>query len=166
VLRTNETIDTDRVIAGRTYSAEVARPIVDSRGATTVPVGSRAELIVVSATEGGTVGTAELELAVRSITVNDRKYPVISEITEQEARREGVGANRRTAEMVGGGALLGTLIGAIAGGGTGAAIGAAAGAAGGAAGGAAVQVLTEGNRVRVLLTFRLERHIRLQGYRT
>src|SRR5207244_7207406 len=36
---------------------------------------------------------------------------------------EGLGKNKRTAEMVGGGAVLGTLIGAIAGGGKGAAIG-------------------------------------------
>jgi hypothetical protein len=65
--------------------------------------------------------------------------------------------------MVGGGALLGTLVGAIAGGRTGAAIGAAAGAVGGAA----VQVITKGDRVVVpsesILTFRLERPIRIRG---
>ena len=57
----------------------------------------------------------------------------------------GIGANRRTATMVGGGAALGTLLGAIAGGGKGAAIGAVAGAV---AGGAA-QVLTRGKEVNV-----------------
>jgi hypothetical protein len=73
-----------------------------------------------------------------------------------------VGANRRTAEMVGGGAVLGTLLGAIAGGGKGAAIGAAAGAAAGAG----VQVLTRGKTVRVpaesVLTFRLDQPVTLQ----
>jgi hypothetical protein len=83
---------------------------------------------------------------------------------QQEADREGLGKNRRTAEMVGGGALLGTVIGAIAGGGSGAAVGAAVGAAGGAA----AQVLTRGEEVRIpaesVLTFRLEQPIQLQGY--
>jgi signal transduction histidine kinase len=44
----------------------------------------------------------------------------------------GIGANRRTAETIGGGAAIGTIIGAIAGGAKGAAIGVLVGAAGGA----------------------------------
>jgi hypothetical protein len=165
VIRTNQAVDTDRAVAGRVYAAEIDRPIVDVRGNTIVPAKSPVELAVVSSTEGGTLSTPQLELAVRSMTVNGHKYNVVSDISEQQAAQEGLGANRRTAEMVGGGAVLGTIIGAIAGGGTGAAIGAAAGAAGGAA----VQVLTKGDHVRVpaetLLTFRLDRPIRLEGYR-
>src|SRR5438445_4979213 len=67
--------------------------------------------------------------------------------TEDVAQKgtEGLGKNKRTAEMVGGGAVLGTLIGAIAGGGKGAAIGAATGAAAGAG----TEVLTRGKAVRV-----------------
>ncbi len=164
VLRTNESIDTDHAVSGRLYSAQVDRPVVDVRGNLIVPAGSPAQLEVVSSTSGGALQTPQLELAVRSLTVNGRTYNVTSDISEQQAAQEGLGANRRTAEVVGGGAVLGTLIGAIAGGGTGAAIGAAAGAAGGAA----VQVLTKGDRVRVpvetLLTFRLDRPIRLVGY--
>jgi hypothetical protein len=164
VLRTNEPIDTNRAAPGRVYSAQADRPVVDVRGNVMVPAGSPAQLIVTNESSGGTVGTPQLELAVRSLTVNGRTYNVVSDVSQQEAEREGLGANRRTAETVGGGALLGTLIGAIAGGGTGAAIGAAAGAAGGAA----VQVLTKGDHVRVpaetLLTFRLDRPIRLVGY--
>jgi hypothetical protein len=165
VIRTNQAIDTDRAAPGRLYSAEIDRAIIDVRGNTMVPARSPAELAVVSSTGGGTFSTPQLGLAVRSITVNGHKYNVVSDISEQEAGQKGLGANRRTAEMVGGGAVLGTIIGAIAGGGTGAAIGAAAGAAGGAA----VQVLTKGDHVRVpaetLLTFRLDRPIRLEGYR-
>ena len=164
VIRTNETIDTDRAVSGRLYSAQLDRPIVDVRGNTIVPAGSNAELVVVNSSSGGTVGTPQLELAVRSLSVNGRTYNVVSDISQREASQEGLGANRRTAETVGGGAVLGTLIGAIAGGGTGAAIGAVAGAAGGAA----VQVLTKGDHVRVpaetLLTFQLDRPIRLVGY--
>ena len=165
VIRTNETIDTDRAVPGRVFSAQLDRAVVDVRGDTIVPAGAPAELVVVSSTSGGTVRTSELQLALRSIVVNGRAYNVVSDVSEQEADREGLGANRRTAETVGGGAILGTLIGAIAGGGSGAAIGAVAGAAGGAA----VQVLTKGDHVRVpaetLLTFRLDQPIRLAGFR-
>ena len=165
VIRSNETIEAVRSVPGRLYSAQVDRAIADSRGQQIVPPGAPAQLVVVNASTGGTVGTPQLELAVRSITVNGRKYDVVSDVAQEEAQNKGLGRNRRTAETVGGGAILGTLIGAIAGGGSGAAIGAVAGAAGGAA----VQVLTRGDHVRVpvetLLTFRLDRPIRLEGYR-
>jgi outer membrane lipoprotein SlyB len=75
----------------------------------------------------------------------------------------GLGANKRTAEMVGGGAALGTLIGAIAGHGKGAAIGAAAGAAAGAG----TQILTRGKTVKVpaesTLRFKLDQPLQLQA---
>ena len=164
VLRTIELIDTDRAVPGRTYSALIDRPVIGVRGNEILPAGTPAQLVVVSSTGGGTFGAAELELAVRSLTVKGRTYNVVSDISEQEAQEHGLGRNRRTAETVGGGAILRTLIGAIAGGGTGAAMGAAAGAAGGTA----VDVLTKGKHVRVpsetLLTFRLDRPIRLEGY--
>jgi hypothetical protein len=164
VLRTDQFIDTNQAMAGTTYAATIVRPVITVRGNQIVPAGTPAQLAVVRSSSGGTVGTAQLELAVRSLALNGRIYNVVSDINEQQAAQQGLGANRRTAETVGGGAILGTLIGAIAGGGTGAAIGAAAGAAGGAA----VNVLTKGDRVRVpaetLLTFRLERPIRVEGY--
>jgi hypothetical protein len=119
---------------------------------------------VVETSGGGAVGTPELGLALRSVNVSGRTYQVATATEQQQADREGLGKNRRTAEMVGGGALLGTVIGAIAGGGTGAAVGAAVGAAGGAA----AQVLTRGKEVKVpaetVLTFRLDQPIQLQGY--
>jgi outer membrane lipoprotein SlyB len=78
-----------------------------------------------------------------------------------KSNAEGLGKNKRTAEMVGGGAVLGTILGAIAGGGKGAAIGAAAGAAAGAG----VQVLTRGKEVKVpaetQLTFQLDQPVNL-----
>jgi hypothetical protein len=82
---------------------------------------------------------AEIALDLQSIKVGNRRYLVNTADSEQKAQG-GVGANKRTAEMVGGGAVLGTLIGAIAGGGKGAAIGAVAGAGAGAG----TQVLTRG----------------------
>jgi hypothetical protein len=163
-LRANETISTDTATAGRYYSAEVAREIRAANGDVVVPQGSPAQLMVVDAGSGGAVGTPNLQLGLQSITVNGRTYPVETATTEVQADKEGLGTNRRTAEMVGGGAVLGAVIGAIAGGGTGAAIGGAVGAAGGAA----AQVLTRGDRIRVpaesVITFRLDNTIRLRGY--
>jgi len=78
-----------------------------------------------------------------------------------ESRRDGVGANRRTGEYVGGGAVLGAIIGAIAGGGRGAAIGGAAGAGAGAG----IQIITRGKELHVpaetVIRFRLDRPLRL-----
>jgi hypothetical protein len=165
VIRTNERVETKAATAqGKVYSAQTARDIVDTSGNVLVPSGSPVELMVVDSSGGGTAGTPSLDLGVSGITVRGTRYAVDTE-TERESGRGGVGANRRTATMVGGGALLGTLIGAAAGGGAGAAIGAAIGAAGGGA----VQVLTRGNEVRVpaetVMTFRLDAPVRLRGYR-
>ena len=121
--------------------------------------------MVVNSGSGGALGTPQLALALRSITVDGVRYNVVSDVTAREASRQGLGGNERTARFVGGGALLGTVLGAVAGGGTGAALG----AVGGAVGGGALQVVTKGRTVRVpaetLLTFRLDRPIRLEGYR-
>jgi len=159
VIRTNEAIKTQE--PGQTYSAQLAESIENESGRILAPRGAPAELFVVR-TSGGTLGTPELELALRSITVNGKRYNVSSDTSERQGEA-GLGRNQRTAEMVGGGALLGTLVGAIAGGGRGAAMGAITGAAGGAA----VQVLTKGKEVRVpaetLLTFRTEAPLRLVG---
>jgi len=107
----------------------------------------------------GRVRSGNVKLSLRSLTVNGRTYTATSQ--SETAGERGLGANRRTAEMVGGAAALGTVIGAVAGGAKGAAIGAIAGAAGGAA----VQVLTMGKEVRVpaesVLTFRLEQPIQI-----
>ena len=157
-VRVNENIETNE--PGRTFRAEVAQDIVDRSGSIIVPRGSEAELVVVAVDSGGAVGTRTVSLGVNSVTVRGRKYDVATATTE-EGGPAGLGTNRRTAEMVGGAAAIGTLIGAVAGGGQGAAIGAAVGAAGGAA----AQVLTRGEQVRIpaesVLTFRLDQGWRL-----
>jgi hypothetical protein len=160
-VRTNEDINSEQ--SGKVYAAEVVQDIVDQSGKVLVPNKSPVQLVIAQATSAGTVGTATMELALRSVTVNGRRYAVTTAGVEQRGD-EGLGRSRRTAEMVGGGALLGTLIGAVAGGGSGAAIGAVAGAAGGAA----AQVITRGKEVRVpaetVLTFRLDQPLRLEGF--
>jgi len=157
-VRANEQVNS--ADPGKTYSAEVAQDIVDQNGKMLVPKGSPAELAVVQTDSGGVTGTRTMQLALRSVTVNGRRMNVTSDVTEERGG-EGIGRNRRTAESVGGGALLGTLLGAIVGGGS----GAVAGAAIGAAGGATAQVLTRGSEIRVpaetVLTFRLDQPLRL-----
>ncbi len=162
VIRTNDAIDATANNVGNSYSAEIARDIVGADGNVLVPQGSPAELTInkVGKTTPG-VGSNQVSLALRSVTIGGNTYQVRTNTVEQSGNR-GIGANRRTAEMTGGGALLGTVIGAVAGGGKGAAIGAVLG--GGA--GAAAQVLTAGNQVKVpaesVLTFKLDSPLQLQ----
>ena len=157
-VRTNQTISSNE--AGRTFSAELAQDITNQSGVLLAPKGSPAELVILEASNGGAVGTRSVELGLRSVTVAGQRHEVTTG-GATERGNAGLGANRRTAEMVGGGAALGTLIGAVAGGGTGAAIGAAAGAATGAA----AQVYTRGKEVNVpaetVLSFRLNQPMQL-----
>jgi hypothetical protein len=164
-VRTNDAIDSQNASEGQTYSATVLQDIKGTAGETLIPKDSDARLVIRQVNSGGTTGSPQLVLDLQSITVNGRRYRVSTEDISQTSNA-GIGKNRRTAEMVGGGAVLGTLLGAIAGGGKGAAIGAVAG---GAAGGTA-QVLTKGKQVRVpaetILRFQLDRplHLDTSGY--
>ncbi len=163
-IRTNELIDSDKASVGQTFSAVVASDVVNSSGGVIIPRGADARLIIRSTSTGGVTTAAELVLDVDSLTVNGTKYLISTGDLEQQGG-QAVGANRKTAIMVGGGAALGTLIGAIVGGGKGAAIGAAIGAGGGLG----AEVLTRGKQVRVpaetLLNFRLDQDLRLQAGR-
>ena len=158
----NQTIDSSTATAGQIFPADVAEDVMDAVGRVVIPKGSLAELVLRSASRGGVTSNAEMALDLQSIKVGNRRYVVNTADLEQKAQG-GVGANKRTAEMVGGGAVLGTLIGAIAGGGKGAAIGAVAGAGAGAG----TQVLTRGKSVKVpaetTLRFKLDQPLMLQA---
>jgi hypothetical protein len=160
-VRTNESIETRTATAGRTYDAEINQDVTGASGNVIIPRGSDVELVVREVNEGGTVGSAEIALDIQSISMNGRRY-LISTADLEQSGREGIGANRRTATMVGGGAALGGLIGALGGGGKGAAIGAVIGAAAGGA----VQVLTRGKEVNVpaetVLSFKLDQPASLE----
>ena len=149
-VRNNQTIDSKTAAPGQAFSGLVTHDVTDRRGHVVIPGGSPAELVVRN------VSKHRIALDLEAITIAGRRYQVPSEpATIQGGQKSGLGANKRTAKFVGGGALGGSVIGAIAGGGAGAAIGAVAGSAGGAA----AQVLTKGKSVRVpaesLVTFRL-----------
>lgn len=160
---TNDNIDSTEANAGQTFSADVSENVLGANGQVVIPKGSEADLVLRKVSTQGTVtGNSELVLDLQSVRVNGRRYTVSTEDVA-EHNKEGVGANKRTATYVGGGAVLGTLIGAIAGGGKGAAIGAATGAAAGAG----TQVLTRGKAVKVpaesKLRFKLDQPLLLQS---
>src|SRR5439155_15396432 len=69
-------------------------------------------------------------LDLRSVTIDGRRYAITS--AGGKSTPGGLGANKRTAKYVGGGAAIGAVLGALLGGGKGAATGALVGGAGGA----------------------------------
>jgi hypothetical protein len=154
---TNERIDSRDSAPGQTFSAQISEDILDRDGSVAIPRGSDATLITRRLDTDG-----DITLDIESIVVGGRRYRVSTQDQELENRRDGVGANKRTGQYVGGGAIFGAIIGAIAGGGKGAAIGAVAGAGTGAG----VQTITRGKEVRVapetVIRFRLDRPLKLQ----
>lgn len=164
-VRTEETIDSARAVEGQTFAAEVTQPVRDQSGATVIPRGANAKIIITSASRGDRFTKAsDLSLDLRSVAIEGRQYR-ISTVDVRQRGKQGLGANKRTAEYSGGGAVLGAVIGAIAGGGKGAAIGAGAGAGAGAV----TQVVTKGGAIKVpvetVLTFRLDRPLHVEAAR-
>ncbi|MCU1310778.1 MAG: hypothetical protein JWO20_1903 [Candidatus Angelobacter sp.] len=166
-IRADENITATNADPGRTYQGTVTRQIVTSDGRVLVPRGTPVQLAVMD--NSGTTGNKNLQLGVKSMTINGNTYPVTGAEASTTAgttgsKDQGIGANKRTATHVGGGAVLGTVLGAVIGGGKGAAIGAVTGAAAGGA----VQVLTKGNKINVPaeteMQYHLDQPIRLQGY--
>jgi hypothetical protein len=152
---TNEQIDSNSANTNQIYSGQVDQVVTDNAGEIIISRGSPAELVIRTFSSG-----SDMTLDVQAITVNGRRYR-ISTAPLRQTGRSGLGKNKRTVEMVGGGALIGTIIGAVVGHGKGAAIGAAVGAAGGAG----AQVLTKGKQVSIpaetVLTFSLNNSVTL-----
>ncbi|HEU5403957.1 MAG TPA: hypothetical protein VFU86_21565 [Terriglobales bacterium] len=163
-IRADQDIKAQDVSAGMTYQAEIAKDVMDPNGNVIIPRGAPAQLVVVDTNpNNNTTNGKDLSLALNSVNVNGRNYMVQSNTSRgANEKAGGIGANKRTGEYVGGGALAGAVIGAIAGGGKGAAIGAVLGGAGGAG----AQVLTRGHQINVpaetVLNFKLDQPIYLQ----
>jgi hypothetical protein len=143
---------------GESFSATVAQPI-EVGGKVVVPAGAEARGTVAEAVPRGRFkGGAKLRVALESITVNGKNYPVHAAAVTQAMKGKG----KRTATMIGGGAGAGALIGGLVGGGKGAAIGALTGAGAGTAGSAFT-----GNKDIVIpaesaLTFRLTQPVEVR----
>ncbi len=151
-IRMNEAIDSGRNHPGDMFHATLEAPItIDDK--VVVPEGADIVGRIVDAKEAGHfAGQPQLALELTSLSMNGRKYSLVTSQYTQQGKSRG----SRTAKTVGSGAAIGAIIGAIAGGGKGAAIGAAAGA--GMGGG--VEAATKPEQVHIateaLLQFRLQ----------
>ncbi len=132
-VRTDTAIPANPAV-GTVYTASVSEDVPDGQGGVAIPRGSRARLVAQTAPDG-----KDTVLDLRSVTVNGARYNLEAAGTQgTSSRGAGLGANKRTAKYVGGGAAIGAVLGALLGGGKGAAIGAIVGGGAGAGG----QVLT------------------------
>jgi len=159
-VQTEETIDGSTAADGQTFAANVTEPVKDAEGKVVIPAGAKAQVVIRSLEQGGKIrGRDDLVLDLTSVSIDGRQY-ALSTADLEEKGKQGIGANKRTAEFTGGGAAIGGIVGAIFGGTKGAAIGAGVGAGGGAA----TQALTKGN-IRVepetILTFKLEKPLKV-----
>jgi hypothetical protein len=140
-VRTIDSIDSSENSVGQRFRASLDAPIVVG-DSVIVPKGLSVYLKLVDASSAGKFkGRSELTVSLDSFTFQNRTYQMAS----SDVQEKGASRGKRSAEVIGGGAVLGAIIGGLAGGGKGAAIGAAAGGGGGAA----VQALTHGQKVKI-----------------
>jgi len=152
VVRTTTAIDTDRNRVGDVFDTILDEPL-EGNGYVIAPRGSRVKGRIAYAKESGKLsGRSQLLLELTELTANGKTYY----LRTSDYIQEGSSRGKQTAATVGGVAALGAIIGAIAGGGKGAGIGAASGAAVGTG----VQVMTQGEVLKIpaetILEFRLQ----------
>lgn len=122
-------VDSSRDRAGQDFGASVAAPVLVGERVV-IPAGSDARVRLVNARNAGHMtGQSALQLQLTGVTIAGSNYDAETTTYSQVGGSRG----KRTAETVGGGAVLGGLIGAIAGHGKGAAIGSIVGAGAGTA---------------------------------
>jgi BON domain len=147
-VRTIDAIDSKVNTTGQTFRASLDAPIVVG-DRVVVPKGLNVTLRLVEASSAGKFkGRSELTVSLDSFTFQGRTYQVAS----NDVQEKGGSRGKRSAEVIGGGAVLGAIIGGLAGGGKGAAIGAGVGAGSGTA----VQALTHGQQVKIASETRLD----------
>jgi BON domain len=147
-VRTIDAIDSKTNHTGQRFRASLDSPIVVGNNVV-IPKGLNVNLKLVNASSAGKIqGRSELTVSLESFYYQGKSYQVAT----TDVQEQGASRGKRSAAVIGGGAVLGAIIGGIAGGGKGAAIGAAAG--GGT--GAAVQVLTKGQQVKIPAETRLD----------
>jgi hypothetical protein len=147
-VRMIDSIDSAQNHAGDEFAATLGAPVVVG-DRVVIPRNSDARVRLVQTTSAGRMsGRSELKVELVSVRAGGQIYELETGYYEQA----GASRSKRTAETVGGGAVLGALIGAIAGGGKGAAIGTVAGAGAGTA----AQAATHGQQVKIPSEAKLE----------
>ncbi|HWG19806.1 MAG TPA: BON domain-containing protein [Terracidiphilus sp.] len=128
-LRTNDSLNEKHAKDGQPVDFTVIRDVAIN-GYLAIPRGATVHGVVTESKHAGQLtGSPELALAVTSLDIDGRTYPLQSD----EFRVKGPSKTGRTVGNAVGGALLGAIIGGAAGGGSGAAIGAVAGGGAGTA---------------------------------
>ncbi|MGO8700322.1 MAG: BON domain-containing protein [Limisphaerales bacterium] len=140
-IRMIDNIDSGRNQAGEEFAATLDAPITVDDHVVAARGGDARVRLVEAQSAGHISGQSSLQLELVAVTMNGVSYPTKSGYYEQHGGSRGT----RSAETIGGGAVLGALIGGILGHGRGAAIGSVAGAGAGTA----VQVSTKGQQVKV-----------------
>ena len=114
-VRTDDTINSATAAEGQTYAAEVTNDVLDANGDVVIPHGSNAQIVIRSASKGGRFrGASDLVLDLQSVSVEGQQY-IVSTTDLQQSGKQGLGANKRTAEY----SLNGTTLSYIASYGTG-----------------------------------------------
>lgn len=147
-IRTIDAIDSSTSSTGQSFRASLDAPVVVDDHVV-LPRGLNVKLNLVQADSAGKFsGRSELTVSLDSVTYQGKTYSLETSDVQQQGNSRG----KRSAAVIGGGAVLGALIGGLAGGGKGAAIGAGVGAGGGTA----VQAATKGQQVRIPSETRLD----------
>lgn len=140
-VRLIDPIDSEVNALGQTFQASVDEPVVVN-GETVIPRGADAVVKLVEDKQSGKIqGKTELTTVLVSLKANDQLIDTTSgEVTTASGSR-----TAKSGKVIGGTAAVGAILGGIFGGGKGAAIGAISGAGAGTA----VQVMTNGEKVRI-----------------
>jgi hypothetical protein len=140
-VRMIDRIDSARNRPGEEFAGTIDAPVVvDDRVVIRRGADARVRLVE-SRSAGRMTGRSELHVELVGLAIGAQSYAVETGMVE----KAGASRGKRTAETVGGGAVIGTLLGAIVGRGKGAAIGGAIGAGAGTA----VQASTKGEQVQI-----------------
>jgi hypothetical protein len=124
-VRTIDSIDSSTSQPGHIFRGSLDAPVL-LEGNLVVPRGLNMNLKLVKAsTASGLNGSSELTVSLDSFTYQGKTYRISSSDVQQKGESRG----KRSAAVIGGGAVLGAIIGGLAGGGKGAAIGAGVGGA-------------------------------------
>jgi hypothetical protein len=115
-LAVGDTLSSKFTKAGDHFAAAVVEDVKDAQGRVVIPAGSTVHGSVVevkSAPNPSTPGT--MTLALSSVTVGGRDYPIEARIDSIETVRQGRGVSGGDAAKVGGGAAAGAILGRVVG---------------------------------------------------
>lgn len=147
-VRTIDAIDSATSSTGQFFRGSLDAP-VSVGDQVVLPKGLNVKLKLVEVASAGKFqGRSVLSVSLDTVAYQGKTYTLSS----SDVQEKGASRGKRSAAVIGGGAVLGAIIGGLAGGGKGAAIGAAAGGGGGTA----VQAMTKGQQVKIPSETRLD----------